>query len=551
MINRKVKENNNDLTSYMNMTKEELIDIIMKNKSAVSSAFLEKDNLKKEVESLSREKNKLSKKNDKLQQENSKLKTELRIKNAIIKRMGLEIYCDKSDNANQHGDSRKSVRFSPEKKQTSGKPGRKTGSKNYGSSDLEKLSKGNEVINNDVLPEYMKTHPNAKLVKIGENETYLIEHQKAVFKVHKVITPKYRTEDGKIIQATSQSIVNHCLLSSSSLAYFIAAKYSLGIPVNRMKYLLESQGIDFSIGTIYGWLMKSAILLKPIWKAMIDHLSDGTYNKINIDETTIRVMEECKDSRKQCYMYVYGADNQEEHLRLMDYTRTRESANVKGYLGKYQGTIVTDGYKGYDSLESENIKIQCCTVHLRRYFTNITKVMREEDRENSEAMKVVELLDKLFEMEADFKQRNLTADEILKERSSDEYMKSVNAVQEKLDFLNTQDLGSDLKKAVDYYQHRKNKFWTYLNDGNVEMHNNEAERIAKSFASLRKTFLFCKSNESAENCAILMSLVKSAEACNIYPDSYLEWALNGIKENKKGKDLFPWAEECKSFKIKD
>lgn len=47
-----------------------------------------------------------------------------------------------------------------------------------------------------------------------------------------------------------------------------------------------------------------------------------------------------------------------------------------------------------------------------------------------------------------------------------------------------------------------------------------------------------------------MSLVKSAEACGLYPDSYLEWCLNGIKEGRKGEKLLPWSSECTPFKMK-
>lgn len=98
---------------------------------------------------------------------------------------------------------------------------------------------------------------------------------------------------------------------------------------------------------------------------------------------------------------------------------------------------------------------------------------------------------------------------------------------------------------------RKDKFWTYLNDGNVKMHNNAAERLAKSFAAIRKNFLFCKTNDSAKKSAILMTLVKSAEANNIYPDSYLEFCLKGISEHRNVEELMPWSSELEEFKMKD
>ena len=81
------------------------------------------------------------------------------------------------------------------------------------------------------------------------------------------------------------------------------------------------------------------------------------------------------------------------------------------------------------------------------------------------------------------------------------------------------------------------------------MHNNAAERVAKFFATFRKLFLFYRTRKSSKECATLMTLVKSAEACEIYPDMYLEWCLNELKEGKKGEELLPWSEACQSFRI--
>ena len=522
---------------FSGLNKEQLIELLTQQQKQLLNAEVEKKRLADE--------------NVKLKTENADLLEKLAVRNAIIKKMGIERMLDTSDNANNHSDAKKSSsRFTVKDKIKGGNPGRKVGSKNMDGTDFEALSKENEVIMNDILEQYLKEHPGSKLVSFGEPDvSYVIEHIKATFKVHKVVTPKYRTSDGKIVQAPAVSVINHCYMSAGSLAYFIAAKYSLGIPVYRMKYLLEEQNIRFSRGTIYHWLSKSAQLLEPVWEAMKNKLSDGTFSLLNIDETRLRVMEECSKAREQCYMYLYSGDNEDKHLRFFDYTGSRESTNVKVYLEGFSGTVVVDGYKGYDSLESDNISLQRCQVHARRKFTDITKVMNEKERQDSEANKVVELLDVLFEKEASFKEKKLSKEEIVKERSSDEYRKAVNAIKEKIEWLDKQELDEQLRKAVNYYKNGGERFWTYLNDGASEMHNNAAERVAKSFATLRKSFLFCRTRKSSKECATLMTLVKSAEACEIYPDMYIEWCLNELKEGKKGEELLPWSEACQSFRI--
>ena len=107
-----------------------------------------------------------------------------------------------------------------------------------------------------------------------------------------------------------------------------------------------------------------------------------------------------------------------------------------------------------------------------------------------------------------------------------------------------------MRKAVNYYMNRRSEYWTYLNDGNVSCHNNDAERQAKSFAALRKGFLFCRSEDSAKSTAVLISLVKTAEQSDLDTASYISWALQGLHDGRKPSDLFPWSKECEQFKLK-
>ena len=105
---------------------------------------------------------------------------------------------------------------------------------------------------------------------------------------------------------------------------------------------------------------------------------------------------------------------------------------------------------------------------------------------------------------------------IVKECSSKEYIDAVNAIKEKIEWLDKQELDEQLRKAVNYYKNGGERFQTYLKDGDTEMHNNAAERVAKFFATFRKLFLFYRTRKSSKECATLMTLVISAEACQSF-----------------------------------
>lgn len=77
-------------------------------------------------------------------------------------------------------------------------------------------------------------------------------------------------------------------------------------------------------------------------------------------------------------------------------------------------------------------------------------------------------------------------------------------------------------KVEEYLKSRKNQSSSYEEDEELTPDNNEAERASKSFASSRRSFLFCRTTESASECAVLVSLVRTAEVNGLYLDIYLE-----------------------------
>lgn len=56
---------------------------------------------------------------------------------------------------------------------------------------------------------------------------------------------------------------------------------------------------------------------------------------------------------------------------------------------------------------------------------------------------------------------------------------------------------SPLAKARTYWNNLNGEQWTYLDNGYVDLDNNEAERQAKKFVIDLKNFLFCKNKKGA------------------------------------------------------
>jgi len=82
---------------------------------------------------------------------------------------------------------------------------------------------------------------------------------------------------------------------------------------------------------------------------------------------------------------------------------------------------------------------------------------------------------------------------------------------------------SVLGKAIRYTLNQWSYLVRYLDDGNLQIDNNAAERHIKPFVIGRKNWLFNQTPRGADASAILYSLVQTAIANNLEPFEYLSY----------------------------
>ena len=87
----------------------------------------------------------------------------------------------------------------------------------------------------------------------------------------------------------------------------------------------------------------------------------------------------------------------------------------------------------------------------------------------------------------------------------------------------------------------------YLEDGNLQIDNNAAERRIKPFVIGRKNWLFNQTPRGAKASALLYSLVQTAVANNLEPFAYIKYLLTELPKlgrhyEPEALDQFlPWA----------
>ena len=159
----------------------------------------------------------------------------------------------------------------------------------------------------------------------------------------------------------------------------------------------------------------------------------------------------------------------------------------------------------------------------------------------------MEYCDKLFEIER--KIAKFSVQEKEKERKKlskpimDEFFKWINKTLEEKIIVNKK-----LKKALTYAQNQQKELSEFLNDGNIPISNNLAERCIRPFAIHRKNWMFADSIPGAKANATFYSLIESAKINKLNIYKYINYLLEKLPQedylNKEVLESYlPWSEK--------
>ena len=525
--------------NYSELSKEELISLL---KDQEEAHLRKVEELSKNNQELIHENERLASEKKDLEEQVKRWKAKYEYELAKEKKGNLERFVTKSDNAFRTVEERRT--YSRKKIPPTNDPDapkRKKAQRIYSTEELRELAKGNEIYTNDILPELMSQHPDWHFEKIGEDETFVLERVKAHIVVHLVSTPKYISKEqrGVIYQNESVSPISHSNVGPSLLADLCTAKFQFGMPVFRYHKWINRCGFEFSLRTLYGYIMKAAELLEGIYAVIENLIGNGKSPYYGIDETYLKVIEAIGDNREHCYVYVIHGEPDGHKIRFFRYTGSRDSDYIKKLLKNYKGTIVVDGYSGYDKMP-EGISKQRCLCHLRRKFADIVKTLDDKEKKDSVAYEALRLIDKIFENERRIKAKNLDPVDVLEERNKEDYLADVDAFRkyvEEIGYAKNSPLGD----AIGYYLNGGDDFFTFLKCGDIPIDNNLTEQTCKMFATNRRGFLFCRNDDGARAASILTTVIKTAEENGLYPDEYLTYVFSHA-HNTSASNLMPWSE---------
>lgn len=380
------------------------------------------------------------------------------------------------------------------------------------------------------------------LHQVGEEVSEQLDIIPAKVRVLQHVKLKYGCrgcEEGITTAKAPKQPIPGSIASPGTLAYVVTAKYCDALPLYRQSVIFGRFGVDIGRSTLSHWMMKSAELLKPLYLAM--HRQLLTESILHADETTVQVLKEPdKAPESKSYMWLYRTGERSPYpLVLFEYQSGRGRCHPQQFLTGYSGYLQVDGYSVYDNLK--DVIPVGCWAHARRRFDEAIKLLPKDKQKSGKGMVAISTIQKLYLIEKQAKTLDAVERKAIRQEQA---IPILAGFKEWLEKSAAQGLPkSKMGTAIGYCLNQWPKLMRYIDDGNLAIDNNIAERDIRPFTTGRKNWMFSNTPRGAESSAILYSLVLTARANNLNPYRYLTALFNRLP-NLAGDDdlsgLMPW-----------
>lgn len=358
--------------------------------------------------------------------------------------------------------------------------------------------------------------------RIGEEETFEIKVDPPRFYRHRIVRPKYRKIDDKLLPpvlAPALARIVEGIASVELLSYVVVAKYLDHLPLYRQSAIYKRYGFSVSRQNLVRWVEKVAQWLKPIYNHMRMELLEGDY--LQVDETPIQYCDPDYGEKKSRKGYLCGYSRPEGNV-CYKWSVSRSHDSVTAHFKDFVGVLQSDMYQAYVAFEqdSDEIELAGCWAHARRKFFDI------KERHPRECGLYLKLVGKLYQVEKTIREKELSSEAAKALRSK----KSTNTharIHRLLTIVRSRSLPKgELGKACDYSLKHWKYLSTYLEHGHIAIDNNAMENAIRPTAIGKKNWLFVGHPQAGERAAIIYSVLISCQRLKIDPATYLRDVLS-------------------------
>jgi transposase len=391
-----------------------------------------------------------------------------------------------------------------------------------------------------------------RLAKLGEDVTETLEVVPRQWKVLQYVREKFTC---RACEKISQSpapfhVLPRGFAGPSLLAMVLFEKYGQHQPLNRQSERYRREGVDLSLSTLADQVGGCAALLRPLYDLIRAHVLAGS--RVHGDDTTVPVLAKGRTTTGRAWVYVrddrpFGGPD--PPAAVFHYSRDRTGEHPERHLDGYTGILQADAYAGFNRLYAADrqpgpLIEAACWSHARRKFFVLADIAAKARGSLPViaplAVEAVKRIDAIFAIEREI--NGLPSSERLAVRQQrvaplvgdlQQWMRAERARLSR---------HADVAKAMDYMLKRWDAFTRFLENGQVCLTNNAAERALRVIALGRKAWLFAGSDRGGERAALMYTLIQTARLNDIDPQAWLADMLGRINEHKARDldQLLPW-----------
>jgi len=315
---------------------------------------------------------------------------------------------------------------------------------------------------------------------------------------------------------------NRALYDCRFLAWLVVMKFVLLVPLDRIRTLLLSQGVDIAMGSLVHLIERAATLVDPIDGEHLKQLRAGAY--MCFDGTGLKTLVLGQDKAWDGYLEVFTRDE----LTVFQFDMTKHADQLKRRINKYTGILVCDA-ETRNAAGAPGVTLAHCNAHPLRHFRDAKRVQPRLARQGER------FIQDLYELEDQADSLGLFGAERIafRQRRS---RRCLYRFRQWLEGVIARPLppSDPVRKLAKYYI----KHWSALtlfvdHPAVLPLDNNAAEREFQRHAKLRYASLFAGSPEGGHRWATLLGVVRTAQKCDVDVFGYLTWVFERRGSHRK------------------
>jgi transposase len=351
---------------------------------------------------------------------------------------------------------------------------------------------------------------------VEEEKLHVVkEHQRR--RVVKRTTCRCRTCGERTTPRSLPAPYERSKVTCDWLAWLVASKFSMLIPLDRLRRDLKVRGVPLAMGTLVSFIERAADLLAPIdglhWQQLLASAwmaTDGTGLKVLIPGLPAAHNGYIELYRNlACAVFQYEANKASEHLAVK--------------LRPFCGTLTADAEHRINvAYNSGRVLEAGCNAHGLRKFRDA------EDTQPTLGAEGHGFISAMYVEEDRAQTLGLAGDALVEHRRR--FIRPIaDQLERWCDVVAPTLLPSEpLMAAVGYYQRHKKALFRFIDDANVPIDNSATEREFQNVAKLRLNSLFAGSTEGAHRACVLLGIVTTCRTIGVPAQAYLTWAFERL-----------------------